>query len=105
MKVSIGDQIGDLKVLSVYGINRRAGVFYSCSCRCGKTLVVKEFDLSKGAIKSCGCKLRRTKLNPLTGRHFNGRLVPRKTTKLAWHRRVFRFLAKVWRQIKQVVRS
>lgn len=54
---------------------------WKCLCRCGKITIVKASKLKNGETKSCGCWIKKDKIN-LTGKKFNMLNVIRKSGKL-----------------------
>lgn len=51
----IGRRYGRLVVLSPQGKDSHNNTMWLCRCDCGKEKVIKRYQLTKGATKSCGC--------------------------------------------------
>ena len=69
-EVAIGEIFGRLTVLSVHE-KCRVVRSYLCQCECGKTAVVRKYNLLHGITKSCGC-LRAEMLESNKTHGYNG---------------------------------
>ena len=63
-----GQKIGKLTVMTDVGRNRFGRVLWQCQCECGNGHVVSSIHLLSGAIKSCGCLLRKNLVDLRFGR-------------------------------------
>lgn len=50
-----GKTFGRLKVDKYVGKNKSGNLFYQCTCKCGKVLIVQYSSLVNGVTTSCGC--------------------------------------------------
>lgn len=51
----LGMKFGYLTVVAEIDIRSAGAVMWECSCKCGKTTIVRSYSLTSGATKSCGC--------------------------------------------------
>lgn len=51
-----GKQFNCLYVNKISDKNNRGEIMWNCSCECGNSIDVKANNLTKGFVKSCGCK-------------------------------------------------
>lgn len=64
----VGMKFGRLTVVSVLHDKKRQKVLCSCRCDCGNRTISEQYNLHKGASKSCGC-WRREELARLRFKH------------------------------------
>ncbi len=55
IKNLIGQQFGNLLVLSYVDIQEKQGSHWLCKCKCNKKIIVSYKNLTQGKTTSCGC--------------------------------------------------
>ena len=50
-----GKTFGKLKVIKSYGHDNQNALLWLCKCSCGKTTIVRGYQLRENRVKSCGC--------------------------------------------------
>lgn len=57
-----GLRVGRLEVLSFAGVDNRGCSYFNCKCDCGEKKILQAGHLVQGAVQSCGCLRRETRL-------------------------------------------
>lgn len=73
----VGSKYNNLKVLSIYGLDKYKRPLFECLCECGNKKIISATRVKNGVTKSCGCLQKKTaskllKVHGLTNTRLHG---------------------------------